>query len=101
MSRPARRGEIWTVDGYPLPILVISGNMYNEQPSIPTVLAMPVVTSESELEGWTAPLDQGQYAIVDRIAPYRKNDLTQPARDVSVQALTETNNLLFKILSTN
>lgn len=101
MTRPARRGEIWTMDEYPLPVLVISGNIYNEQPSIPTVLAMPVVTTETELDGWTAPLDRGQYAIVDRVAPYHKNDLTDPQRDVTVHALTETNNLLFKIMATS
>lgn len=42
-----RRGEVWALRGYPLPVLVISGGMYNDQPAPRTVLAMPVVIGEA------------------------------------------------------
>jgi len=95
-----RRGEVWALRGYPLPVLVISGGMYNDQPAPRTVLAMPVVIGEAT-DAWTAPIGDGELAVVDRMRPYPKRDFTQQHRRVDVQALTEVDNLLFKILATD
>ncbi|MDR7304027.1 hypothetical protein [Haloactinomyces albus] len=95
-----RRGEVWTLHGYPLPVVVVSGGMYNDQPQPHSVLAMPVLTAES-LEAWTVPLADGQYAVVDRIRPYPKEDFRQRQRQIDARALAEVDTLLFKILATN
>lgn len=90
MTRTPRQGEIWALVGYPLPVLVVSGEMYNSLESVPTVLAMPVVESEMQLGGWTAVLGHGAHAIVDRVAPYHKNDFKQGRWQVSPYVLAET-----------
>ncbi len=94
-----RRGDIWSLQDYPRPVLVISGGMYNDQPAIRTVLAMPIVDAESP-GAWTVPVGDGEFAMIDRLRPYRKNDLVQRRRRIDTQTLTEVNNLLFKILAT-
>lgn len=70
------------------------------EPEPRTVLAMPVVTSEAT-DAWTAPIGDGELAVVDRVRPYPKRDFTKHCRRVDVQALTEVNTLLFKILATD
>jgi hypothetical protein len=96
-----RRGDVWNVTGrQPRNLLVVSAGMYNEQPSIPTVLTMPVITAEVD-ESWCVPIGQGDYAVVDRISHTVKALFAQYLRTIDVQALTDVNNALFRILSTN
>ncbi|MDQ3886039.1 MAG: hypothetical protein M3308_03245 [Actinomycetota bacterium] len=52
-------------------------------------------------DAWTAPIGDGELAVVDRVRPYPQRDFTRQHRRVDVQALTEVDNLLFKILATN
>jgi hypothetical protein len=95
-----RRGTIWKLEGYPLSVLVISGNMYNDQALPNSVLAMPV-TDRERWDTWTAPLGDGEFAVVDGIMPYLKQDFRTARRQVDIRALAEVDNLLFKILATN
>lgn len=52
-------------------------------------------------DAWTAPIGDGELAVIDRVRPYPKRDFTRQHRRVDVQALTEVGNLLFKILATD
>lgn len=95
------RGEVWAVSGrLPRNVLVISAGMYNDQPSIPTVLTMPLVT-EAVDESWCVPIGGGDYAMVDRISYTVKTLFIRHLRSIDVQALTDVNNALFQILSNN
>lgn len=93
------RGEVWETDRTHLSrVLVLSGGMYNSLPDVPSVLVVPVVL-ESASGGWTVPVGDGA-AVVDRISPFRKEWLSRRAFQVDAQTLTDINNSLFKILST-
>lgn len=81
-------------------VLVISGGMYNDQPSVRTVLGMPVIT-EDPGDSWVAALGEGQFAVIDHVRPYPKRDFEACRRGIDIDALTETNNLLFKLLATD
>ena len=61
MSQPPRRGEIWSTDAG-IRVLVISSTVYNEIPSEPTVVIVPVFDTEPDTgfgvdlsDGWAAP----------------------------------------------
>lgn len=96
MSDP-RRGELWITDAE-VPVLVVSSTVYNEIASEPTVIVVPVFTSEPDTsfgvdlgDGWAAP---------GLITSLRKTRLAQLLRSVDVQRLTDVNNMLFRILAT-
>lgn len=60
MSATPRRGDIWATDH--IDVLVISSTVYNEIPTEPTVVVIPVFVSEPDTgfgvnlgDGWAAP----------------------------------------------
>jgi hypothetical protein len=57
----ARRDELWITDAG-VPVLVVSSTVYNEIPSEPTIIVVPVFDSEPDAgfgvdlgAGWAAP----------------------------------------------
>ncbi len=97
MSDPPRRGEIWTTDAG-VRVLVISSTVYNEIATEPTVVVVPVFGSEPDT-GFGVDLGDG-WAAPGLVASLRKARLAQRRRQIDVQALTDVNNMLFKILAT-
>jgi len=97
LSGPARRGDIWTTDAG-IRVLVISSTVYNEIPSEPTVIVVPVFDSEPDA-GFGVDLGDG-WAAVGLVTSLRKARLSDHRRRIDVQALTDVNNMLFKILAT-
>jgi hypothetical protein len=88
---------VWSIDAG-ISVLVISSTVYNEIPSEPTVIVVPVFDTEPDTgfgvdlgEGWAAP---------GLVTSLRKVRLAQLRRRIDVQALTDVNNMLFKILAT-
>ena len=88
---------MWSIDAG-ISVLVISSTVYNEIPSEPTVIVVPVFDTEPDTgfgvdlgEGWAAP---------GLVTSLRKVRLAQLRRRIDVQALTDVNNMLFKILAT-
>lgn len=98
MNRPPRRGDIWTTDGG-IRVLVISSTVYNEIPSEPTVVAVPVFAIEPDT-GFGVDLGDGEWGAPGLITSLRKARLSDRHRRIDVQALTDVNNMLFKILAT-
>jgi len=97
VSPAPRRGEIWTTDAG-VDVLVISSTVYNEIPTEPTVVVVPVFASEPDAgfgvevgDGWAAP---------GLVTSLRKARLVAARRQVDVQVLTDVNNMLFRILAT-
>lgn len=97
MSDSPRRGEVWLFDAG-ISVLVISSTVYNEIPSEPTVIVVPVFDAEPDTgfgvdlgEGWAAP---------GLVTSLRKARLRELRRRIDVQGLTDVNNMLFKILAT-
>ncbi|MDN5916038.1 MAG: type II toxin-antitoxin system PemK/MazF family toxin [Pseudonocardia sp.] len=97
MNEPPRRGEVWSTDTG-IGVLVISSTVYNEIPSEPTVVVVPVFDSEPDAgfgvdlgEGWAAP---------GLVTSLRKARLRERRRRIDVQALTDVDTMLFKILAT-
>ena len=89
----ARRGEVWSTDAG-ITVLVISSTVYNEVPSEPTVVVVPAFDTGFGVdlgEGWAAP---------GLVASLRKVRLRELRRRIDLQALTDVNNILFKILAT-
>lgn len=97
-ERPVpRRGDVWST-GSGVQVLVVSSTVYNEIPSEPTVVIVPVFDSEPDAgfgvdvgDGWAAP---------GLISSLRKVRLDALLRHVDVQTLTEVNTMLFRILAT-
>ena len=97
LSTPPRRGEIWTTHA-DVSVLVISSTVYNEITTEPTVVVVPVFTSEPDTgfgvdlaDGWAAP---------GLVTSLRKARLGERRRRLDIQAITDVNNMLFKILAT-
>ena len=97
MNEVPRRGDIWSTDAG-VSVLVISSTVYNEIPSEPTVVVVPVFNAEPDTEfgvdlgdGWAAP------GLGTNL---RKARLSDRRRRIDIQALTDVNNMLFKILAT-
>lgn len=97
MSPSPRRGELWLAEPG-IRVLVISSTVYNEIPSEPTVVVVPVFASEPDTgfgvevgEGWAAP---------GLVTSLRKAGLNERLAEIDVQTLTDVNNMLFKILAT-
>lgn len=80
-------------------VLMISSTVYNEMPSEPTVIVVPVFDHEPD-SGFGVLLGDGAWAAPGLVASLRKSALTEFRRQVDVQALTDVNNMLFKILAT-
>jgi hypothetical protein len=97
-DRPsARRGDVWETD-VGVRVLVVSSTVYNAIPGEPTVVIVPIFDSEPDAgfgvevgDGWAAP---------GMISSLRKARLSALVRNVDVQALTEVNTMLFRILAT-
>jgi len=92
-----RRGEIWTTTEAGN-VLVVSCTVYNEIPSEPTVIVMPVFSHEADT-GFGVEIDTG-WVATGLIAAFDKDDLVALAGVIGVQELTNVNNTLFKILAT-
>jgi mRNA-degrading endonuclease toxin of MazEF toxin-antitoxin module len=95
-----RRGDIWFLDtATPSRVLVVSSTVYNEIPTEPTVVAIPIITGEPDT-GFGVMLGEGQWAATGLIAGLRKSRLHQFERNVGTQSVTDVNNMLFRILAT-
>lgn len=97
MSDSPRRGEVWLIDAG-ISVLVISYTVYNEIPSEPTVIVVPVFDAEPDT-GFGVDLGDG-WAAPGLVTSLRKARLGELRRRIDVQALTDVNNMLFKILAT-
>lgn len=97
MSSSPRRGEVWSTDAG-VTVLVISSTVYNEIPSEPTVVVVPVFDTEPDT-GFGVELEDG-WAAPGLVASLRKARLRDFRRRTGLQALTDVNNMLFKILAT-
>jgi hypothetical protein len=99
MTTP-RRGDIWTLDAATSTrVLVISSTVYNEIPTEPTVIAIPILTGEPDT-GFGVGLSEDQWAATGLITSLRKSRLQQFERNIGTQVLTDVNNMLFRILAT-
>lgn len=98
MTETARRGDIWTTDTG-IKVLVISSTVYNEIAGEPTIIAVPVFDSESDT-GFGVDLGENDWAAPGLVTSLRKSRLSGHRRRIEVQALTDVNNMLFKILAT-
>jgi hypothetical protein len=97
LSTSPRRGDIWTTDAG-VRVLVISSTVYNEIPSEPTVVVVPVFDTEPDT-GFG--MDLGDcWAAPGLVASLRKARLRERRRRIDIQALTDVNNMLFRILAT-
>lgn len=92
-----RRGEVWTTD-VGVAVLVISSTVYNEIASEPTVVVVPVLDQEPGT-GFGVELGGG-WAVPGLVSSMNKKRLRDHQRRVGVQALTDVNTMLFKILGT-
>jgi hypothetical protein len=93
-----RRRGIWTTDTG-ISVLVISSTVYNEIPGEPTVLVVPVFDTEPDT-GFGVDLGENDWAAPGLVTSLRKARLSGHRRRIDVQALTDVNNTLFKILGT-
>ena len=79
-------------------MLVISSTVYNEIATEPTVVVVPIFDSEPDT-GFGVSLGD-DWAAPGLVASLRKTRLHAARRRVDVQALTDVNNMLFRILAT-
>ncbi len=98
MSEALRRGEIWSLESGAA-VLVISSTVYNEILSEPTVIVLPIFAAEPDA-GFGVDLGEGAWAAPGLVTSLRKSRLVECHRRIDVQALTDVNNMLFKILAT-
>lgn len=96
MSAP-RRGEVWALDAG-VRVVVLSSSVYNEIPSEPTVVVVPIFDSEPDT-GFGVGLGVG-WAAPGLVTSLRKTRLRERLGQIEVQALTDVNNMLFRILAT-
>ena len=80
-------------------MLVISSTVYNEIPSEPTVVVVPVIDHDPDT-GFGVPVGEGGWAAPGLVTSLRKSTLGEVRRQADVQVLTDVNNMLFKILAT-
>lgn len=97
MTTP-RRGDIWSLDNG-VDALVISSSVYNDIASEPTVIVVPVFSTEPDT-GFGVELGDNDWAAPGLVTSLRKTRLGTFQRRIDVQALTDVNNMLFKILAT-
>lgn len=98
MSDNARRGDIWSTDA-DIRLLVISTTVYNEIPSEPTVIVVPVFDTEPAA-GFAVQLSDNDWAAPGLVTNLRKTRLRELHGRIYAQGLTDVNNMLFKILAT-
>ncbi|MGV9801601.1 type II toxin-antitoxin system PemK/MazF family toxin [Mycobacterium sp. NPDC003449] len=92
-----RRGEIWSTTEAGN-VLVVSSTVYNEIPSEPTVIVMPVFGHEADT-GFGVEIGTG-WVATGLITAFDKDDLVTFVGAIGIQELTNVNNTLFKILAT-
>ena len=80
-------------------VIVISSTVYNDIPSEPTVIVVPVSDTEPDT-GFGVDLGDDDWAAPGLVTSLRKARLSEHRRQIDVQALTNVNNMLFKILAT-
>lgn len=80
-------------------MLVISSTVYNDISSEPTVIVAPVFDHNPDT-GFGVDLGEAAWSAPGLITSLRKSALSGFVRQVDVQALTDVNNMLFKILAT-
>jgi hypothetical protein len=80
-------------------VLVISSTVYNEIPGEPSIVVVPIFEHDPD-SGFGVPLDAGMWAAPGLVASLRKTALSEFRRRVDVQALTDVNNMVFRILAT-
>ena len=97
MTSP-RRGDIWATDAG-VDVLVISSAVYNEIPSEPTIIVVPIFDRDPDT-GFGVPLDASVWAAPGLVTSLRKTALSAFRRRIDVQALTDVNDMLFRILAT-
>ncbi len=79
-------------------MLVISSTVYNEIPGEPTIIVVPIFDRDPDT-GFGVPLDAGVWAAPGLVTSLRKAPLSEFRRRIDVQALTDVNNMLFRILA--
>ena len=89
---------MWTT-GTGISVLVISSTVYNAIPSEPTVIVVPTFDHDPDT-GFGVELGEAVWAAPGLVASLRKSALSTFRRQVDIQALTDVNNMLFKILAT-
>jgi hypothetical protein len=102
LSQAPRRGDIWTTDTG-ISVLVIASTVYNEILSEPTVIVVPVFDTVFDTEpdtGFGVDLGEDDWAAPGLVTSLRKAALNEHRRRIDIQALTDVNNMLFKILAT-
>lgn len=97
MNDAPRRGDIWSTDAG-ISVLAVSSTVDNEIPSEPTVVVVPMFDTEPDA-GFGVDLGGG-WAAPGLVTSLRKARLSGRHRRIDVQALTDVNNMLFKILAT-
>lgn len=97
MSPSPRRGEVWSTDAG-ITVLVLSSTVYNEIVSEPTVVIVPVFDTEPDA-GFGVDLGE-DWAAPGLVASLRKVRLAELRGRIELQALTDVNNMLFRILAT-
>lgn len=80
-------------------MLVISSTVYNEIPSEPTIVVVPVFDHNPDT-GFGVPLDGGGWAAPGLVTSLRKTALLDFRRRIEIQSLTDVNTMLFRILAT-
>ncbi len=99
MSTP-KRGDVWTLDiAGQAHVLIVSSTVYNEIDTEPTIIAIPILSGEPDT-GFGVVLDEDRWAATGLVTSLRKSRLAQFEHNVGTQALTDVNNMLFRILAT-
>lgn len=93
-----RRGDVWSLDDGRT-VLVLSSTFYNEIASEPTIVVVPVFTGEPAA-GFGVPIGDDNWAAPGLITSLRKARLAELHDRADIRALTDVNNMLFKILAT-
>lgn len=93
-----RRGDIWSLEEGRA-VLVLSSTFYNEIASEPTIIVVPVFTGEPAA-GFGVAIGDNRWAAPGFITSLRKARLAEFHDRVDIQALTDVNSMLFKILAT-
>ena len=88
---------MWEIDTS-VSVLVISSTVYNEIGAEPTVIVVPVFDADPAM-GFGVEIGGG-WAAPGLVSALRKARLRNHLRRIETQALTDVNNMLFKILAT-
>lgn len=80
-------------------MLVISSTVYNEMLNEPTIIVVPLFGHDPDT-GFGVPLGDGVWAAPGLVTSLRKTAVSEFRRRIDIQALTDVNNMLFRILAT-